>query len=190
MNETEFSQRFLLHQPALQEADYPLRSHGREAAVLIPLLKHDPLQLLLTTRANHLRHHPGQVSFPGGAQDAQDHDLIDTALRESLEEISLAPEHVSVLGQMPAFRTISGYRVTPVIGLVDINVSLEADHNEVEDVFTLPLAFALDRDNHHTEWVKRNGKASPVYFIRWQDKMIWGATAAFIRNLSYIIYPD
>ena len=174
-----------------QEDDYPLTEPGRPAAVLFPIVDRDAeLTVLFTQRASHLKNHAGQVSFPGGKQEPDDADLLSTALRESREEIGLAENHVEIIGQLPRFRTVSRFEVVPYIGIVTPPFDLTLDRNEVEDVFEVPLAYLLDLNNYHTHWFKRSGQQRPVYFIPWQDLHIWGATAAFIRNLAYHFGED
>ncbi len=114
-----------------------------QAAVLMPLVQRDELMVLLTRRTDHLHDHPGQVSFPGGRVDPEDRDVVDTALRESLEEIGLHPRHVQVIGQMPTYTTGSGFVVTPVVALVEPTFTLALDAFEVADVFEVPLSFLM-----------------------------------------------
>jgi 8-oxo-dGTP pyrophosphatase MutT (NUDIX family) len=163
--------------------DFPLTSPGTPAAVLIPILKREQLSVLLTKRASHLKHHPGQVSFPGGRYEESDDDLQHTALRESEEEIGLKTHQVSVFGRLPLYRTISYYEVTPFIGLVSAPFSWQPDHNEVDEVFEVPLTFLLDESNYHTETISRDNNTSEVHFISWQNHTIWGATAAMLKVL-------
>ena len=119
------------------------------AAVLVPIVDHkDGLTLLLTERASDLRHHPGQVSFPGGRLEASDRDVIETALRETEEEIGLGREHVEVIGFLPGHLIITGYRVTPVVAFVAPDVALSIDPVEVAAVFEVPLRHVLDPANH------------------------------------------
>ena len=116
-----------------------------KAAVLIPLvLKENGLSVLLTQRTNHLRDHAGQISFPGGRMDPEDQGPNDTALRESQEEIGLDPERVEIIGHLPQYLTVSGYSVTPVVGLVQAQTEYVLDEFEVSDVFEVPLSFLLD----------------------------------------------
>ncbi|MDN4501328.1 CoA pyrophosphatase [Alteromonadaceae bacterium BrNp21-10] len=188
MNRQQFLSRFYHQQSRFTEADFPLRKTGSAAAVLIPIVIREELQLLLTHRALHLKHHPGQISFPGGRWETTDKSLEHTALRETQEEIGLDAHHIEVIGKLSQFRTISGYEITPYIGLVTPPFTLQADSNEVADIFEVPLAHVLNIDNHHIHWSERQNKRYPVYFIPWQQQMIWGATAAIIRNLSHVIH--
>lgn len=165
--------------------DYPLQEAGKPAAVLIPIIEREQaLTVLFTQRAKHLKHHPGQVSFPGGKQEASDRDLQHTALRETEEEIGISANLIDVIGSLPKFRTISRYEVTPFVSFVSPNFSLNLDENEVDNVFEVPLNHLLDQSQHLIHWVKRGEQRHPIYFIQWQDKTIWGATAAFVRLLS------
>ncbi|MBU3022931.1 CoA pyrophosphatase [Aestuariibacter sp. A3R04] len=190
MTRTEFNARFHHIRNVKYEADYPLKDCGRQAAVLIPLVDYgEKLDVLLTQRAKHLRHHPGQVSFPGGAKEPQDTDLVATALRETEEEIGLDPSYVDIVGTLPPYRTISGYSMTPVIGFVAPGQRLRVDENEVADVFEVPLRTLVDRKKHLIHYAQREQKHFPIYFVPWKQRMIWGATAAILRNLSHHLYP-
>lgn len=184
MNKVEFLRGF--NRPCITQTvpDYPLVMQGTPAAVLLPLVEREELSVLFTQRAAHLRHHAGQISFPGGKSEPQDHDLANTALREAEEEIGLAPEHVEILGQLKEYRTFTGFAVTPVIGLISPQASFTADKGEVADMFEVPLSYLMDSENHLVYPFTRKHYSANVYFIPWQDTFIWGATAAFIRNLS------
>lgn len=189
MNKLEFIRRFQHLRNIEPEQDFPLKKPGKPAAVLIPIIERETqLTVLFTQRSSHLKHHPGQVSFPGGKQETSDKDLIETALRETHEEIGISPEKINVLGNLHRFRTVSRYEVTPFVSLVNPHFTLLLDKNEVESVFEVPLVYLLDSQNHFVHWAKRNGKQQPIYFIPWQDRMIWGATAAFVKVLSKHIF--
>ena len=191
MDRTEFLQRYHHLRLVNYEADFPLRKAGRAAAVLIPLVERETgLTVLLTERALHLRHHPGQISFPGGGAEPQDNTLIDTALREAEEEVGVLPSEVEVIGALPEYRTISGYAMTPVIGFVSPHHTITIDPNEVASTFEVPLAFLMNRQNHLVHMAQRPPNQYPVYFIPWENRMIWGATAAILRNLSTHLLDD
>lgn len=190
MDKATFINQFQHARVPNTEPDYPLKKTGRPAAVLIPLVDYGShLSVILTERAHHLRHHPGQISFPGGAVDNTDNSVVDAALREAEEEIGLPSDYVSVVGKLPNYRTVSGYTITPVVSFVMPFSNLVIDKNEVESAFEVPLAHLLDRNNHLTYHTHKNGTTFPIYFIPYGSKMIWGATAAIIRNLSHHIHP-
>lgn len=185
MTKTEFLKRFHQVHTRPRVPDYPLKEPGKPAAVLCPIVEREgTLNLLFTQRSSHLKHHAGQVSFPGGKQEPTDGDLMQTALRETEEEIGLSRVLIDVVGSLPRFRTVSRFDVTPYVGFVSSPFELTLDKNEVESVFEVPLAHAINPENHHAHWVERKGERHPVYFIPWGEHNIWGATAAFVRNLS------
>ncbi len=158
------------------------------AAVLIPLvLKEEGLSVLLTQRTNHLRDHAGQISFPGGRMDPEDQSPNDTALRESQEEIGLDPKRVEIIGHMPQYLTVSGYSVTPVVGLVQAQAEYVLDEFEVADVFEVPLSFLLDPANHQVRlWQSEQG-GRRFYSMPYENRFIWGATAGMLRNLYHLL---
>ncbi len=186
MNKAEFINRFHHIEQVPVEKDYPLTYKGRPAAVLIPLVDYgSELRVLLTERAHHLRHHAGQVSFPGGGVESGDSFPVGTALREANEEIGLCSDQIQIIGVLPDYRTISGYTIKPVIGFVTPHSNLTLDANEVASAFEVPLAYLINRSNHLTHHTHRQGRTFPIYFIPWKNYMIWGATAALLRNLSF-----
>jgi 8-oxo-dGTP pyrophosphatase MutT (NUDIX family) len=159
-----------------------------KAAVLIPLLlKEDGLSVLLTQRTNHLRDHAGQISFPGGRMDPEDRNPNETALRESQEEIGLDPERVEIIGHLPQYLTVSGYSVTPVVGLVKPQAEYVLDTFEVADVFEVPLDFLLNPANHQVRlWQSEQG-GRRFYSMPYENRFIWGATAGMLRNLYHLL---
>ncbi|MBT9497007.1 MAG: CoA pyrophosphatase [Zoogloea oleivorans] len=158
------------------------------AAVLFPIVLRDPEPtVLLTRRTDHLHHHPGQVSFPGGRVEEQDTSPIDTALRETEEEISLHRRHIELLGCLPLYRTGTGFEVTPVIGLVTPPFELVPDSFEVAEVFEVPLAFLLDPANHQTHTIEVRGQLRQYYAMPYGDHFIWGATAGMIVSLQRFV---
>jgi len=158
------------------------------AAVLIPLLlKSDGLSVLLTQRTNHLRDHAGQISFPGGRMDPEDSGPHETALRESKEEVGLERERVEIIGHLPEYLTVSGYSVTPIVGLVKPQAEYVLDEFEVADIFEVPLQFLMDPANHQIRvWQSEQGGRS-FYAMPYQDRFIWGATAGMLRNLYHLL---
>lgn len=164
----------------------------RRAAVLIPLLADtDDISVLFTLRTAHLHAHAGQVSFPGGGAEDHDVDAIATALRESEEEIGLTRDRVHVLGTLDSYLTVSGYEVTPVVGLIDVArhgvPAWRPDEFEVAEIFNVPLAHIMTPGVLRREAVERPhaslaGASYQTYVCRWNDYNIWGATAGMLRN--------
>lgn len=155
------------------------------AAVLVPLiLRSTGWQVLLTKRTGHLKHHPGQISFPGGRVEDHDASPAAAALRETLEEVGIEPAEVELLGSLDRFPTISGYRVTPLVGLVQPGFELNLDEQEVAEAFEIPLDFLLDSGNHQQRSAEFKGRMRQFYVIEYQDYLIWGATAAMLVNFS------
>jgi 8-oxo-dGTP pyrophosphatase MutT (NUDIX family) len=158
------------------------------AAVLIPLLlQPNGLSVLLTQRTTHLRDHGGQISFPGGRMDPEDAGPNETALRESEEEIGLERERVEIIGQLPEYLTVSGYSVTPIIGLVKPQAEYVLDEFEVADIFEVPLSFLMDPANHQVRvWQSEQGSRR-FYSMPYEGRFIWGATAGILRNLYHLL---
>ena len=160
------------------------------ASVLVPLIRRPELTVLLTRRTDHLTDHAGQISFPGGRAEPEDVDAVATALREAQEEIGLRPEQVRVMGQMPTYTTVTGFVVTPVVALVDADMTLQADPFEVAEMFEVPLAFLMNPGNHRHHAIEVEGVRREFLSMPWPSDdvnappyFIWGATAAMLRNL-------
>lgn len=154
------------------------------AAVLCGLVpRPDGLQVLLTKRAEHLRHHAGQISFPGGRMEPDDASPLQTALREAREEIGLAPETVRLLGYLEPMVTITGYRVYPVVAAIDPDYRAEPDGHEVSALFEAPLALFLDAGNERPFQLEFQGAVRSLTAFDWQAHRIWGATASMLLNL-------
>jgi len=157
----------------------------RTAAVLVPILDKPRPEIVLTVRSRLLKQHPGQVSFPGGQVDQGDRSAVSTALREAEEEIGLQASQVTPLGFLDRLDTISDYRVLPVVGLVKSSFIWQANQREVSEVFTVPLAVAVDPEQYRHEKVQREGQGNVISSLQWQDHRIWGVTAAILLNLGY-----
>lgn len=169
----------------LDAAPPAARAALREAAVLVPLVERGAgLNLLLTRRAARLRRHPGQVAFPGGQRDPGDASLLDAALREAREEIGLPAGQVAMLGRLDRHETVTGFAVTPFVGLIPAEFRPAPDRAEVAEVFEAPLGFVLDPANfqvHHRRW---QGGWRSYYAIPYGPYYIWGATARMLRTLA------
>ena len=154
------------------------------AAVLIPVVVRPEPTVLFTRRSVDLKHHAGQVSFPGGRADATDASLTATALRELEEEVGIAPSFVTMAGFLEPYETVTGFAVLPVVGLVRDGFTLAPDAREVEAVFEVPLRFVLDPANCTEEALDWNGVTRRFYAFRYEGHTIWGATAAILKALS------
>jgi len=161
----------------------------RLAAVLMPLVVREAgLTVLLTQRADHLNDHAGQVSFPGGRQESYDADATATALREAQEEVALDPARVEILGSLPDYLTGTGFRVTPVVGLVHPPFTVEADTLEVAEIFEVPLSFLMDPACHEVRVFRWEGGERRFFAMPYPraesegHHFIWGATAGMLRN--------
>jgi 8-oxo-dGTP pyrophosphatase MutT (NUDIX family) len=156
----------------------------RPAAVLVPVVRReDGLTVLFTRRTPHLQDHAGQISFPGGRAEPEDASLEATALREAQEETGLPAERVELLGRLPEYVTVTGYRVTPVVGLISPSLDLRPDPFEVAEIFEVPLAFFLDPANHLRNSLVQEGKHRRYYAMPYRHYYIWGATAGMLMNL-------
>lgn len=167
------------------EGDLPeLRAAAEvQAAVLIAVTDRVEPGVILTVRREHLRTHAGQIAFPGGRLDAGE-DAVAAALREAEEEILLKPTVVEVAGILEPYRTVTGYVVVPVLGVVPPDLPLDPHEHEVADWFEAPLSFLLDPLNQHRRSALFQGQERHYYEIVWNNRRIWGATAAMIVNLS------
>jgi 8-oxo-dGTP pyrophosphatase MutT (NUDIX family) len=153
------------------------------AAVLIAVTDRPDPGVILTVRREHLRTHAGQIAFPGGRLD-EGEDALAAALREAHEEILLDPVAVEPIGQIEEYRTVTGFVVAPVIGVVPPDLPLEPHEHEVADWFEAPLSFLLDRENQHERTALFQGRTRHYYEIIWNERRIWGVTAAIIVNLA------
>lgn len=174
--------------PALLASDHrdaETRADGdlTPAAVLIAVTDRARPGVILTQRTDTLRNHAGQVAFPGGRIDPGE-DAVQAALREADEEVALSRTVPQVIGTLSPYRTVTGFSVTPVLAVVPADVVLVPSEAEVASVFEVPLDYLLDPANQHDASAEWRGRTRHFYEIRWQDRRIWGATAAMIVNLS------
>lgn len=166
-----------------------LAGEVRPAAVLVPIVRYtNTLNILLTLRSDHLPSHAGQVAFPGGKVDQTDKNPLDTALRETEEEVGIHRKHIEILGCLDSYQTASGFRILPIVGMINEGYSYQIDTNEVADIFEVPLDFLMSPDNHKKESMVWKNKERFFYSMPWQDRYIWGATAGIIRNLYERLY--
>ena len=159
----------------------------RPAGVLAPIVEGARgLELLLTKRSAALKHHPGQIAFPGGKQDPCDVDVIAAALREAHEEIGLPPANVEVLGTLPPHETVTSFLVTPVIGFVTAPFDIRPEPGEVDEVFAVPLDHVLDPANYLTQSRRWRGQMRHYFVVPYGPYYIWGATARMLRAWAEI----
>jgi 8-oxo-dGTP pyrophosphatase MutT (NUDIX family) len=166
--------------------DVEVPSELTPAAVLVPLVLRDSgITVLLTQRTAHLHNHAGQISFPGGRVDLEDADHVAAALREAEEEVGLTASQIEIVATLATYRTGTGFRIEPVVGLVTPPLNLKLDDFEVADVFEVPLEFLLDENNWRRESKEFNGRLRHFWAMPWRDRYIWGATAGMIVNLKH-----
>ena len=157
------------------------------AAVLVPIVLGPAPGVLLTKRTAHLNKHAGQVAFPGGRIDPEDTDAVAAALREAHEEIGLSSHRVEIAGKLPDYITGTGYRVTPVVGLVEGDLDLTPSPDEVDAVFELPMSVLLDPDAPQRQSMVINGITREFWVWPHPQFHIWGATAAMLMMLSNLL---
>jgi 8-oxo-dGTP pyrophosphatase MutT (NUDIX family) len=161
------------------------------AAVLVPLIdRPDGLSILLTERASHLKKHAAQISFPGGRLEPEDRDVASAALREAQEEIGLDPALANVFGYLPDHLVISGFRVTPVLALIDPDYVLELNPGEVAAAFEVPVDHVFDSANHHGRLRRFGDEELLLYDIPWGERNIWGATAGMLLTFVRMVNEE
>jgi 8-oxo-dGTP pyrophosphatase MutT (NUDIX family) len=172
--------------PILLEGDVLEGAEGDllPAAVLVPVVDRPSPTVILTERPKTMRKHPGQISFPGGRIDPGDADAVAAALREAEEEIALPRDSVEVIGIADRYRTVTGFEVTPVVGVVPPDLDLAPQPGEVAAMFEAPLHYLLDPRHQAVRTAMWQGRERSYYEIEWEGQRIWGATAAMIVNLS------
>jgi len=184
----------LKHGPEVASSDFDLNPDStwgqsgdklRPAAVLLPLIeRRGGLHVILTKRASHLKHHPGQIAFPGGKVEPADASTISAALREAHEEIGLAPDNVDVLGHLPFHHTVTSFQVTPIVGRVKAAFVPTPEAGEVAEVFEVPLAYLAQPGNFIIEGRYWGGSKRYYYTIPYGPYYIWGATARILRGFA------
>ena len=185
--------RAALERPATPSSDYDLNPdialpEGRKlrpAAVLIAIADAPGgAEVILTKRASHLKHHPGQIAFPGGKLDDGDADLVSAALREAEEEIGLPRDLVSVLELMPTHETVTSYEVTPVVAALNGDFDPVPEPGEVAEIFRVSLAFLMDPSAYRVERRRWRGVWRQFYVVPYGPYYIWGATARMLKSLA------
>ncbi|MDO6721536.1 CoA pyrophosphatase [Psychrosphaera sp. 1_MG-2023] len=188
MSPEHFSSRFSLFQidsrDARYEGFYTPNQSSKEAAVLVPVvIRPTGLHLLFTQRAEHMRQHPGQISFPGGRIEHDDPSFLAAALRETEEEIGIPAAQVKPIGWLPSLHSISNYTIHPLVGFIDTSTNLNLNPDEVAHSFEVPLEHFRSRKNHSTISPTRKNKTQVVHFMPYKNKLIWGVTATIIDKL-------
>jgi len=155
----------------------------RPAAVLIAI-RSDTRSVVLTKRSSRLKHHPGQIAFPGGKQDKTDTNLAETATREAWEEVGLPPDQLRILGSLPTHETVTGFDVSPILAMVDGTFDIVPEAGEVEEVFEVPIDVLINPSNFRIESRRWQGQRRHFYVAPFGPYYIWGATARILHGLS------
>lgn len=189
--DTHLLSHLLLNKPNSYSKELLAHPHFKNdnfkpAAVLVPLVQRPSgLHLILTQRASHLRHHPSQISFPGGKVESSDLSLIHTAIRETHEEIGIDPAYINPLAKLNTISTISGYKVTPIVALIDENYTTAIDYGEVSSTFEAPLAHLINPKNTFKHHVFNKNHTYDLILIPFDNILIWGVTAEIIHSMNH-----
>lgn len=162
----------------------------RKASVLIPITRHRPgknSEIVLTVRSENLNSHPGQISLPGGSEEAIDSDVVATALRESEEEIGLAQGNVEILGRLGDIALPSGFQITPIVGLIEPDLKFVPCPIEVAEIFHAPLSLLMNPDSYNSTSMTYDNQARRILELQFEQYRIWGATAAILYHLAQMI---
>ena len=191
MNKQTFLTQFLLYQPdnhyfkdTFKKQHYYKKDYKKAAILILLVERKNMLYVILTVRAKHLRHHPGQISFPGGGFEAGDITLTNTALRETKEEIGIDLKYINLFASLPKQITSSHYIVYPYLAFVDNKHQINIDTNEVQSIFEVPLGFLLNKNNIEEMTFLRHGNHVTTYYIIYKNHFIWGFTAQIINAVS------
>ncbi|MEZ8901214.1 CoA pyrophosphatase [Vibrio sp. 10N.247.310.34] len=191
MNKDNFLQQFQLnstvgyHPESVERVSHINDDQLRKAAVVVGLVeREDGLHIIFTKRAAHLKHHPGQISFPGGKHELSDPSMQFTALRELHEEVGIRSDQVKIVGQLPTLSTISKFLVTPIVVVVDSDYKPIIDENEVASIFEVPATYVLDQAKLHSHTVNLKKIKHRVFAMPFQEHLIWGVTAQIIQSMQ------
>lgn len=187
MTEQEFIHQFCRPLAAPAAMSTLTNQQPATAAVLVPVVKRNCLTLLFTERAHHLRHHPGQICFPGGKHDVDDPSLYATALREAQEEVGILANKVTIVGELPILTSSSGFAIKPMVGLVEPKQYWHANEDEVADVFEVPVSHFLQQNNYHIQYIYRKKQRHQVCFVPWNNRLIWGITGNIVYQLKHYL---
>ncbi len=161
----------------------------KHSAVLMPIVsEEDIVKFILTKRSEKLKYHKGEISFPGGRREEGDQHLVDTALRETEEEIGVKSEHVEVIGRLDDLFTITRYIITPYVGIIHEEVEYKSNDAEVAELLHVPLDLFLSKEKFKEKSWVRNGTNYPLYYYYWGRYEIWGATGYIINQFMEIIF--
>ncbi len=160
------------------------------SAVLMPIfLKEEELYIIFTKRTSKVKDHKGQISFPGGKYSKSDLNLLSTALRECQEEIGVEKRHIKILGELDDIITVTGYLISPYVGVIPYPYRFKTSVNEVEDIIEVPVSALLNDKSFRVERsIKINGKSFPVYYFFYQGHIIWGATARILKQFLELVF--